>query len=205
MIVYVESNFVLELAFLQEEHESCEALLALAEGRAITLLIPNFSIGEPYEAWVRRAKGRGDLSARLRVELGELARSQPYRQPASDLLARADLLSRSVEEEKGRLDVALRRILGIATIIPLDAAAMQHAIELQASRNLSPQDSLVYASVHRHLMSTGDEPRCFVTRNSRDFTDPDTRRELTRYNCRLLIRFRDAVGFARSQIREGDA
>jgi hypothetical protein len=29
MIVYVESNFVLELAFLQEEYESCLELLHL--------------------------------------------------------------------------------------------------------------------------------------------------------------------------------
>ena len=35
MIVYVESNFVLELAFLRAEHESCEELLRLSESRDI--------------------------------------------------------------------------------------------------------------------------------------------------------------------------
>lgn len=56
MIVYVESNFVLELAFLQEEHESCEELLSLSKSGDIHLVLPTFSIGEPYETWVRRSK-----------------------------------------------------------------------------------------------------------------------------------------------------
>jgi hypothetical protein len=31
MIVYVESNFILELAYLQEEHESCGHFLTIAQ------------------------------------------------------------------------------------------------------------------------------------------------------------------------------
>ena len=37
MIVYLESNFVLELAFLQAEHEHCSALLRLSESGEIRL------------------------------------------------------------------------------------------------------------------------------------------------------------------------
>ena len=65
MIVYVESNFVLELAFLQEEHESCLELLSLSEPGDICLVLPAFSIGEPYEAWVRRSKQRRGLYEQL--------------------------------------------------------------------------------------------------------------------------------------------
>ncbi len=66
MIVYVESNFVLELAFLQEEYESCLELLHLAESEAIHLVLPAFSVGEPYEVWVRRSKQRRELRDQLR-------------------------------------------------------------------------------------------------------------------------------------------
>ena len=58
MIVYVESNFVLELAFLQEEHESCLELLSLSESEDICLVLPAFSIGEPYEAWGTSLKAK---------------------------------------------------------------------------------------------------------------------------------------------------
>ena len=78
MIVYVESNFVLELAFLQEEYESCLELLRLAESQAIHLVLPAFSIGEPYEVWVRRSKQRRELRDQLSTAIRELSRSRPY-------------------------------------------------------------------------------------------------------------------------------
>jgi hypothetical protein len=45
--VYVESNFVLQLALLQESHSSCEAILQLCEGDESRLVIPAFSLVEP--------------------------------------------------------------------------------------------------------------------------------------------------------------
>lgn len=47
MIVYIESNFVLELAYLQEEHESCTKILNLSEADNIELVIPAYCVGEP--------------------------------------------------------------------------------------------------------------------------------------------------------------
>ena len=44
MNVYVESNFVLELAFLQEQSSSCEEILSLAEGGRIQLVLPGYSL-----------------------------------------------------------------------------------------------------------------------------------------------------------------
>ena len=35
MKVYVETNFVLELAFLQEQHSSCDKILSLCEENRI--------------------------------------------------------------------------------------------------------------------------------------------------------------------------
>jgi len=56
MNVYVETNFVLELALLQEQQESCQQLLNLAEADRINLILPAFSFTEPYETLIRREK-----------------------------------------------------------------------------------------------------------------------------------------------------
>ena len=56
MNVYVESNFVLELAFLQEQFASCEEILS--EAHRIQLLIPTYSLAEPYEALTTQQKRR---------------------------------------------------------------------------------------------------------------------------------------------------
>lgn len=47
MILLVETNFVLELAYGQEEHASCQALVDLA-GRndALSLALPAYCVGK---------------------------------------------------------------------------------------------------------------------------------------------------------------
>jgi len=47
MIVYVESNFVLELALLQKEQQSCEDILSLCEVGNVRLILPAMCLTEP--------------------------------------------------------------------------------------------------------------------------------------------------------------
>lgn len=193
MIVYVESNFVLELTFLQEDHESCLTLLGMAEAHAIDLVLPAFSVGEPYEALVRRTKQRRELHGRLRTEIGELSRSAPYQASSRELLELTSILVRSGEEEKRRLDEALGRTLDTADVIPIGASTIRAAIAAQQSRNLAPQDAIV------HLAEAPDAPSRVVTKNAKDFVNVDIENELAAHNCRLLTKFSDGVGDIRGQ------
>jgi len=68
MIVYVETNFVLELALLQEQHESCEAIVQLCQAGAIRLVLPAYSLIEPYETIVRYLKNRTRVASDLASE-----------------------------------------------------------------------------------------------------------------------------------------
>ena len=54
MNIYIESNFVLELALVQEQEASCENLLQVCEAGRAKLIIPAYSLVEPYETLVRR-------------------------------------------------------------------------------------------------------------------------------------------------------
>ena len=53
MDIYVESNFVLELALLQEHHESCEKIIQLCEASKVKLILPAYTLVEPYETIMR--------------------------------------------------------------------------------------------------------------------------------------------------------
>ena len=200
MIVYVESNFVLELAFLQEEHESCLELLSLSESGDICLVLPAFSIGEPYEAWVRRSKQRRDLHEQLITAIRELSRSRPYQGSSDEFQELTNLLRRSGEEEKIRLDDILEIILQTVEVIPIGLSIIRAAITFQKSLELSPQDSIVYASILDHLATASEDHSCFITKTSKDFANPDIENELTAYNCRLLTKFADGLGYVRSQL-----
>jgi predicted nucleic acid-binding protein len=204
MIVGVESNFILELAFLRAEHDTCTRLLDLAADGDIRLVLPAFSLGETYESWVRRSKQGRELYNRLRTELGELSCSYPYEETPAEFAKVTGLLIRSSEEEKRRLDETLDRILDIAEVIPIGLGALRSAIVYQQSRALSPQDSIVYASILQHLAQSAGEVACFVTKNSKDFDNPDIENELRTYNCRLLMQFSDAVGYVHSRLSRSE-
>ena len=118
MIVYAESNFTLELALLRSQSDSCEALIKLAESGEIQLVIPAFSGSEPYESMVRRSKDRQSIHGQLGKEIDELSRSSPYSGITESAEGITSILSKSVREEKSRLDETLLRLTQIARMPP---------------------------------------------------------------------------------------
>jgi predicted nucleic acid-binding protein len=199
VIVYVESNFILEIAFIREDYGSCMQIIDLAKSSQVDLVLPAYSVGEPYEALVRRSKRRRDLHAQLIQEIKELSRSKPYSGFMSDAQEITDLLIRSVEEERKRLEVTLNDMLTLAEIIPIESTVIKSAITFQSLLNLSPQDAIVYASVVTHLERSTQAPKCFLTRNAKDFVNPDIIEQLATYDCRLFSKFADGLGYIQNQ------
>lgn len=178
MNVYVESNFVLELALLQEQHESCKKVIELAETNKIKLIIPAYSLIEPFETIIRNAKTRSKTANDLAKELNQLSRSKPYHEEMHAFQRITGFLVRSQEEEKERLRETVNKLLNVSTIIPLDTQILISAGVYQIRHDLSPQDSIVYASVVHHLKTTETTAKCLLNRNSKDFDDPDIETEL---------------------------
>lgn len=200
MIVYVETNFVLEQAFLQEEHGACTRLLDAAEAKDIELVLPAYSVGEPYEKLIRRRKERRQLSERLRQELNELRRSAPYANEAEQYSDLARLLIDSNEQENQRLNEILGRVLDIATIIPTDSDVLKNALVAQQELGFSPQDSIVYAAVRKHLI-VQERPRCFINKNTRDFLEPRVAAEFAAAQCKIIPAFSDGIRYIEASTR----
>jgi len=199
MNVYVESNFVLELALMQEESASCENLLSLCQASQAILLIPAVSLAEPYETVVRRGKDRKAVSQKVAYELEQLARSKPYQIEVASLQGVSRLLNRSGDEEQQRLYHTRHRLLQMAEIIPLSSEVLSFAAEAQMKLNLSPPDAVVYASVLHHLSLSQAPKKCFLNRNSHDFSNPEIMDTLNRYGCKMLFSFEKGYNYIRSQ------
>jgi predicted nucleic acid-binding protein len=195
MIVYAESNFLLELAYLQEEHESCEAILDLAESGRIRLLLPAFAVVEARMSVLRQARQRAEFNGRLELQIRELSRSKPY----ADLPAKSgDLVSALVdsgEEERRRLNTVMERVHRISQILPTTEEILDRAYTAESELRLSPQDAVVYASVADDLHQDPLSAKVFLNRNSKDFTSPQMESALARGNCKLLTSFRAGRGF----------
>ncbi len=99
MNVYVETNFVLELTFKQEQCLSCEQILHLGETGKIKLVIPAYSLAEPHEKLSRQARNRRELQQSLDTELRQLLRTAPYANRIKSIQDIASLIIQSNEKD----------------------------------------------------------------------------------------------------------
>jgi len=195
--VYVETNFVLELALAQEQRSSCEALLRFGEERRVRILLPAYSLAEPYETLKRRRQRRSHVNGMLEQEIGELARSAFYAEQVQSFAGVSSLLLDSTVEEIQRFEAVRAQLLRGTEIIPLDREILESTADLQASYGLDPQDASILASVLVHLGRETSSQSCFLSRD-KDFDDPNLVARLRQHGCKLLSRFDDGAGYVQS-------
>ena len=198
MNIYVESNFILEIALEQEQHLSCEELISLCEQGLSRLILPAFAIAEPYETLIRRAKNRELLTRQIAHEIQHLSRSKPYKERADALQNITSLFVQSIEEEKERFNLTFERIARIAEIIPLTQNVFSSAAHFQKALDLPPQDAIIYASVIEHLQNSKQQNACFLNKNSRDFDDADIVNALYQFNCKMLFNFEHGYNYIKN-------
>lgn len=203
MNVYVESNSVLELALLQEQYQSCEEVLKLCEAGGAQLVVPAYSLSEPYETLTRRQKQRKKLKEELDAELGQIARTETYANRIERFRDSTALLMNVGDEEAKRLEDVRARLTKAAEVIPLDLPVLTASPQYQRTLGLSPQDALVYSSVLLHLDRVRAPQSCFLNRNSRDFDDQNVVDQLGSYNCKLLPKFDSGWSFIHNNVRAG--
>ncbi|HZZ43383.1 MAG TPA: hypothetical protein VFE58_10640 [Tepidisphaeraceae bacterium] len=197
MILYAESNFLLELARQQEESASVEQLLQLAEARRIDLAFPVFALCEPFSTLARYGSDRNRFVSDMQRELRELGRLQPHKGLAAHLQPLTSTLLTIQRDEMNALETTLERILSIARRIDLTSPVFADARIHERELGLSPQDAIVYASILADLSITpASDEKCFVSRNAKDFDDPAITARLKTMNCRYISRFEDALAYA---------
>ncbi len=193
MIVYIESNFVLEMALEQEEVSSAVALLDLAEDKKIMLAFSSFVLGECYECIIRERRVRNELHTALVKTLRDLQRSKPYERIKLDLEPMVGVLTNAYTRQIELLHITIDRLLGIGVNIEMNQDCFREALRYQGNLGLSPQDSIIYASVIADLKTRSlDERKYFLSRDRRAFgndDDRDIKAELDTYNCRYIGSF----------------
>jgi hypothetical protein len=201
--IYVESNFVLEIASQQEEAEAAEQILGLAEARRIALVVPALSLFEPFTTITRRTNERLTLVKDLANHIRQVGRSRDATELNQHLEQVASSFDAFGEAHVQRFRDTVGRIVNCAHVVPADKQTIREALEAGPRMHLSLPDSIVYASVIADLRATDEGPRRFLNKNSKDFDNPDVSAELEQMNCPLIRRFDQALGFIRQQLGAG--
>jgi predicted nucleic acid-binding protein len=195
--VYVESNYVLELAFQQEQSDECEQILRFAELGSISLILPAYCFAESHEKLSRQRDKRIALQRDLDVEIRQLRRTATYGLRIDSLRDISSLLIQSYKEERLRFERFRDRLLQTCQLIPLTQQILVAAAANERRFDLKPQDAIVFAAVMQHLVSQAGEASCFLNKNTRDFDNPDIIEEVRRHHCRMIPRFDDGLRYIR--------
>jgi predicted nucleic acid-binding protein len=202
MILYAESNFLLEVVLEQEEVDPAEEILRLAEERKIEILLPTFSLIEPYWTIKHRGKQREILCKDLDLQLNLVRRSDSHRELVSNLESARQTMLQLERHEQSLLESTTRRILKVGKAVEIGQEVFERALGYQGSYGLSLLDAVVYAAVASDLARRGDPgPKCFVSKDNKAFFDPEIVAELGSHNCRFISSFEDALQYVRSQIK----
>ena len=201
MIVYVESNFVLELALDQEEAASARNILQFVSDGAIELEFPAFALSEPFWTIRLRGKKRLQLSNSINEQFKQLRRSQSYKKTVSKFQPLPIVLAEIEGKEYTSLGSTVEHLLQVGKPIEMDLAVFRRAFRYEKRYGLSPQDSIVYSSVIGSLQHQNpSEVKCFANRNWKDFRDPGIISELKSYNCQYEETFKDALSFIKRNL-----
>lgn len=203
MIVYVETNFLLEIAFQQESYESCEEILRLAKSGSISVVLPSCSIAEAYLGWHGIVSRRRKFQTELQNHLREMSRSAPYRGLVDQYRSELEALVAGREESRRQLLAAIASVEADGATIPLTTEILSLVDFHEDAYSLSPQDALVLASVKSHAEQRSGR-KCFLTKD-KDFNKPAIRDELGP-ECALLMNFDDALAHIKSALpHEGES
>lgn len=194
MTVYVESNYVLELALGQEQAAAAEEIFARAKRRELELAIPSFSLSEPFSTITHRTRRRRLLANELNDQLRDVRRSTGLEDTRSKLEPMASVLEQVGQRETARLISTVDQLLITAAIIQVDLLIFRRGIQYQAQYDLSAQDAIIYAAVVSHLAQNPSAgPHFFISRNRVDFDDPGIASELAGHDCTFVARFDEGV------------
>lgn len=192
--VYVESNFVLEIALGQEQSDVAEEILARAERGEIELAVPSFSLAEPFSTVVQRRRSRRRLVSQLNDQVGEIARSIPHREDLPPLQGVPAVMARIDRRETEVLVATVGRLLAASTVLPIDAEIYRQALDYRLRYGFSEQDGIIFASILGHLVENARPGlRVFVTKNWRDFSGAALEQQLKQHRCALLGSFAAAA------------
>ena len=209
MIVYVESNFILEIALEQNQATAAESILALAESGQIELAFSAFALSEPFSTITRRWKERDRLLESTGLELQQIARAGKYKPLENEY---RDLFGRLRQIKLVNLDLLEKvtsRMLGAGRAIGSEGSYFgQKFPEYKNRYELSLPDAIIYTSVIYDLQQQqSQKAKCFVSRDeaafgrkSSHFLEIET--ELQSYNCRYRNGFEAALNLVNIELSQ---
>jgi predicted nucleic acid-binding protein len=203
MNVFVESNFMLELALRQGESREAIGILELAEQGAIRLIVPAFSLVEPRYKLYRDRSERLLLRDSLDRHLEQMVRSEGF----ADLRERSNVLrlalASKADADTAEFEAVIQRIMKCGVVLPLTQDVLAAAL-IRQTKDLEPLDALVFASVEGYLKSNPGDSSVFANKDAKGFLSKSVADDLDKHGCVVIPTFNDTLAFIQKRIKPSE-
>ncbi len=201
MKVYVETNWLLDLALEQERIRASSFVVKLAKDKKVHLFLPEISLVEADQKIVRRRLQRETLIENLRQEGRELIRSRDARYQLQAAVIDQDIFQlRDISDfERQHFNATVRDISKFLTWLHLDDDSLQKSFDFEEHYDLNRLDALVYAVIRADAASDLASEKCFIDYDG-DFKEPELKRDMTGIGITLLSSPESVVGFLRNKV-----
>lgn len=199
MHVFLETNFVLELALRQQEYRYCERIRQQASitPPRYTLYVPQYALSEAFQRLRPLKNERAEYEQYVLMQVEQHLREDDSDADAMDAFKRtlATLLAERTRTQTQRLYKFVAELMQEAPGPALTPASVIEAQELAERHGLQIQDALIYACVLAKMRELpADAPKLFVSRNKKDFGKPTILEELNQLNSEYVASFQSAAG-----------
>ena len=166
------------------------------------LVVPAYSLAEPYETLTRRQKQRKRLKEELDAELGQIARTATYAERLDGFRDVTALLMNIGDEESKRLEEVCSRLTKAAEVIPLDASVLSASTQYQRTHRAARRARLFLRSFASRTGSRIAE--LLLEQELQGFRRPDGRRATRTLQLQAVapIRFRQPFHSQRPALKD---
>lgn len=199
MRIYVETNFLLELIFAQEERVACEGILQLAEAAEAELVLPAFCWFEALDTFNRQKELRFMFPKGLDEQIQQLKRTSPppevLREAEKAISFLKRLLTTESDDSERRFEPCFNRVAAVSRTISLSPETIFEARRMVTDFKLKLPDAVVLSLVLGDCAVQASGPSCFVSRDQKAFDNASVKTELKKWNCKVFKSFEDCRQF----------
>jgi len=198
MIVYVETNYVIEMALEQEQFCAARQILQLARDGKIVLTFPSFALVEPFWTlanWEAKRNRLNEQLQSLNVEIKQLQRSGLH----SALLEVN--FAKIAKKERHSLQNVVKDLLSFGRPIQLGGPEFEQALRMQTTLGLEIMDAIIYSTLVSDLRRQDVSlPKCFISRDKEAFKARKIREDLRTFGCTYIPDFNNGLKFIESAL-----
>ena len=204
MKLYIDANFILQDALMQEQLPAIAETKVLIRSHALELRCPVVAFVEAVTCVSHRHAWRDDYRRLVEQHpsIRDLVRSRSHLQTRQKQKEVVDYLMEIRSKEEQHLKVVLDGLLEEGELLPVTSATFSTAMSLQREHEFRLADALIVASVLIDIEGQRDAQRPFLKSLfiSGDKRLHPVKKDLESINCALIQNFQHAVEFIKHSV-----